>query len=55
MKNIIVGLVILSIIGLSIAKVIREKRKGTKCIGCPLSGSDKKKSNCSCNTEKLDQ
>ncbi|CAH2211983.1 FeoB-associated Cys-rich membrane protein [Tepidibacter aestuarii] len=46
MENIIVGIVILSIIALSTAKVISEKRKGAKCIGCPHSGSNNKKSNC---------
>ncbi|TCO78673.1 hypothetical protein [Marinisporobacter balticus] len=55
MTNIIVGVVIVSIIGLSIAKVICEKQKGVKCIGCPHAGSNNKKSNCSCNTAKLDR
>ncbi|WP_145993140.1 FeoB-associated Cys-rich membrane protein [Tepidibacter mesophilus] len=55
MANIIVGIVILLIITLSIAKVISEKRKGVKCIGCPHSGSNNKTSNCSCNIEKLDK
>ncbi|MCT4508874.1 MAG: FeoB-associated Cys-rich membrane protein [Tepidibacter sp.] len=55
MANIIVGIVILLIITLSITKVIIEKRKGVKCIGCPHSGSNKKKSNCSCNITKLDK
>lgn len=54
MTNIIVGLVIVLIIGLSITKVVKEKRRGTKCIGCPLSGSNNK-SNCSCNTTKLNK
>ncbi|QZY55395.1 FeoB-associated Cys-rich membrane protein [Crassaminicella profunda] len=52
MTNIIVGVVILSIIGLSIAKIIREKQKGVKCIGCPYAESNNKKGNCSCNIEK---
>lgn len=52
MKDIIVGVVIILIIGLSIAKVIREKKKGVKCIGCPHAGTNNKKSNCSCNIEK---
>lgn len=51
MTNIIVGVIILLIIGLSITKVISEKRKGVKCIGCPHSGNNKK-SNCGCNTKK---
>jgi len=47
MINIIVILVILAIVSAAIAKIISEKRKGAKCIGCPYSGSDK--SNCSCD------
>lgn len=38
MANAIVALTILSIIGASIYKIVIEKRKGTKCVGCPLSG-----------------
>ncbi|KDR95419.1 hypothetical protein SAMN02745945_02137 [Peptoclostridium litorale DSM 5388] len=55
MTNIIVGAVILSIIGLSTAKLIIEKRKGVKCIGCPHAGSNNKGSNCSCNIVKFDR
>lgn len=35
MSNLIVALVIVLIIGLAVTKIIVEKRKGTKCIGCP--------------------
>ncbi|MGB5445234.1 MAG: FeoB-associated Cys-rich membrane protein [Psychromonas sp.] len=38
MANIMVALIILSIIGLSIFRIIVEKRRGSKCVGCPLSG-----------------
>jgi hypothetical protein len=50
MTNIIVILVILAIVCAAIAKIIVEKKKGVKCIGCPSSG----KSNCGCssNTHK---
>lgn len=47
MANVIVILVIIAIIACSIAKLIIEKRKGVKCIGCPYSHS--KADNCSCN------
>lgn len=50
MENIIVILVILAIVGASITKIIIEKKKGAKCIGCPSGGAGK--SNCSCNTHK---
>ncbi|WP_413701842.1 FeoB-associated Cys-rich membrane protein [Psychromonas sp. KJ10-10] len=38
MTNIIVSLVIIAIIALAIVKIISEKRKGVKCIGCADSG-----------------
>ena len=38
MTNIIVALTILLIIGSAIFKIITEKRKGIKCVGCHLSG-----------------
>ncbi|MGO1369480.1 MAG: FeoB-associated Cys-rich membrane protein [Senegalia sp. (in: firmicutes)] len=45
--NIIVALIILTIIGLSISKIVKEKKRGAKCIGCPHAGPDNK----SCNYE----
>jgi len=50
MSNTIVILIISGIICAAIAKIIIEKKKGVKCIGCPSSGSNK--SNCGCNTVK---
>jgi len=38
MTNIIVAFTILFIIGLSIYKIVLDKRKGVKCVGCPSSG-----------------
>ncbi len=35
MANLIVSLVIFLIVALALAKVIREKRKGATCVGCP--------------------
>lgn len=48
MGNIIVSLIILGIIALSITKIVIEKRKGVKCVGCPHSGSNKT-NNCNTN------
>jgi len=42
MANLIVSLVIIGIISLSIMKIISEKRKGVKCVGCPYSGTNHK-------------
>lgn len=43
MTNFIVILVLLVIVGAAIATIIREKKKGVKCIGCPYA----EKGNCS--------
>lgn len=50
MGNLIVILILLGIISGAIAKIVIEKRKGVKCIGCPSGSSCK--SNCSCNVHK---
>lgn len=50
MANIIVILVILAIVCAAISKIIIEKKRGAKCIGCPSGGTSK--SNCGCNTPK---
>ena len=45
MTDIIVGGIIVAIVGLAIAYIRKEKKKGVKCIGCPHSGDCAKK-NC---------
>lgn len=50
MVDFIVILIILAIVGAAITKIVIEKKKGVKCIGCPYSGTGK--SNCSCNSLK---
>ena len=35
MENLVVIAVIALIVGLAVAYVIKEKKKGVKCIGCP--------------------
>lgn len=50
MSNIIVTIVILGIVCAAIAKIIIEKRKGAKCVGCPYSEGSK--SNCGCSSPK---
>ncbi|UTW69590.1 FeoB-associated Cys-rich membrane protein [Anaerobacillus sp. HL2] len=41
MTNIIVILVIIAIIGGAVAKIVSEKKKGAKCIGCSAGGTSK--------------
>ncbi|GAA0732912.1 FeoB-associated Cys-rich membrane protein [Clostridium oceanicum] len=50
MSNIVVLVIILTIIAASITKIVIEKKKGVKCIGCPCSGS--KDSKCNCHISK---
>lgn len=37
MGNVIASLIIIVILAASITKVVKEKKKGVKCIGCPHS------------------
>ncbi|MFW6287212.1 MAG: FeoB-associated Cys-rich membrane protein [bacterium] len=46
MANIIVSIIILTIVIVAVAKIVIEKRKGAKCIGCPYSEGN---SSCSCD------
>jgi hypothetical protein len=50
MANIIVMIIIVAIVIAAIAKIVIEKRKGAKCIGCPhgQTGSD----SCGCKDSK---
>ncbi len=50
MANIIVMVIILTIVVAAIAKIVIEKRKGVKCVGCPYSQTGD--SNCSCNDSR---
>ncbi len=45
MVDIIITVAILLILGAAVAYILIEKKKGTKCIGCPSAGSCNKK-NC---------
>lgn len=48
MENLIVIIILAVIIGLSVWKIVSEKRKGVKCIGCPHGKS------CSSNCNSYD-
>ncbi len=55
MESFIVGLIIAAIIGAAVAYIIKEKKKGVRCIGCPSAGACAAKnkgsldSGCGCN------
>ena len=38
-SNILIAIVLFLIIGASISYIIKEKKRGTKCIGCPAAGN----------------
>ena len=40
---VIVGIILVVIIGAAITYIIKEKKKGTKCIGCPHAGECQKR------------
>ncbi len=39
MIDIVLVLILLLVIGAAVAYIVRAKKKGTKCIGCPASGT----------------
>ncbi len=51
MKNIIAAIVIIAILALAIFYIVKQKKKGVKCIGCPSGGCcpNKKGDKCNCN------
>jgi hypothetical protein len=50
MNDIIVSIIIITILTAAIAKIVIEKRKGAKCVGCSCSHTDD--SSCGCNGSK---
>ncbi len=54
MKDIILALIIIAIVGGAVFYIYREKKKGKKCIGCPYANecSTVKKCNCTSRDEK---
>ncbi len=44
MENIIIIAVLVLVVGLAVFYIIKEKKKGTKCIGCPCA----KNGSCHC-------
>ena len=51
MENVILVLVIAAILGLALWYVIRAKKKGQKCIGCPSGGC--KECSCGCDGKNM--
>ena len=49
MVNIVITVIIVAIIGVAILYIVKAKKSGAKCIGCPSSGTCGKK-NCNCES-----
>ncbi len=52
MVDFILIIVLLIIVGVSILYIVKEKKKGVKCIGCPVAGECKHKGNCHADVKK---
>lgn len=58
MTDLIVGGILLVILGLAIAYIVKEKKAGAVCVGCPHAGSCASKKgthsegSCSCHCEE---
>ncbi|HAX73660.1 MAG TPA: FeoB-associated Cys-rich membrane protein [Firmicutes bacterium] len=46
MSDFIVSLIIVIIMGAALLKIVSEKKKGSKCMGCPHSKSSEKRCGC---------
>ena len=51
MSNFIISVILILIIGLAIGYIVKAKKNGQKCIGCPYA-KECSKGTCSCNTRK---
>lgn len=53
MVDFIVIAILLLIVGMAIAYIVKSKKRGVKCIGCPSSGTccSKNHENTKCNCE----
>ena len=53
MENVIAAVVVALILGGAIAYIVREKKKGRKCIGCPYASQcgQSKNAGCSCKPD----
>ena len=52
MKDLIVILILVIVIGAALFYIIKTKKSGTKCIGCPSGGCKNCPSACKCNQPK---
>lgn len=55
MENLIILAVILVILAGAVVYIIKEKKKGAVCIGCPSAGECAKRRNGTCNCSGTDK
>ncbi len=55
MEDITLLLILVAIAGLILLYLIRAKKSGKKCIGCPYANDCKNKGNCNCNNKQQDE
>lgn len=54
MADLIIGIVLLVVVGAAIRYIVKAKKSGAKCIGCPADGACSHKSGsagCSCGCQ----
>lgn len=50
--DIIISILLIAAISGAIIYIVKEKKKGKKCIGCPYAGSCGSQNKCTCNDPK---
>ncbi len=58
MENVIIIAILVALIGGAVWYIVKEKKKGTVCIGCPNSGSCSAKASggcCGCDSVSKDK
>ena len=48
MENFIIVAVLIAIIGAAVIYIVKEKKRGVKCIGCPAAGQCSRSRNLGC-------
>lgn len=51
MKDIILALIIIAIVGGACIYIYKEKKQGKKCIGCPYANDCSALAKCNCNSK----
>lgn len=47
MVNVVIILVIVAIVGAAVAYIVKEKKRGVKCVGCPYAQQCASRGKCS--------